>query len=347
MLSTTNSNRPEHYEHRGYEQAVTEKLDAQEALQINQSGTMIGGAPAFQEVLKRIQLVAPTDATVLIEGETGTGKELVARAIHDQSGRSQRSFVKVNCAAIPGTLLESELFGHEKGAFTGAFAPKIGRFELAHKGTLFLDEIGEIPVELQSKLLRALQEQELERLGGTRTINVDVRIIAATNRNLKQMVDDGKFRGDLYYRLHVFPLVVPPLRERRQDIPLLVRRFVQKYAKQMKRTIEEISVDAMAALISYSWPGNIRELQNVIERSVILSPGCVLQLTLPEPLGIGEAARSGQRSSDAAERARIIDALRESGGRVAGAGGAAARLGMRRTTLQSRMKRLNIQRQYH
>lgn len=342
-LSTTNSKWPEHYEHRGYEQATTEKL----ALQINESDTMIGGAQAFQEVLKRIQLVAPTDATVLIEGETGTGKELVARAIHDQSGRSQRSFVKVNCAAIPGTLLESELFGHEKGAFTGAFSQKIGRFELAHKGTLFLDEIGEIPLELQPKLLRALQEQELERLGGTRTINVDVRIIAATNRNLKQMVDDGKFRSDLYYRLHVFPLVVPPLRERRDDIPLLARHFVQKYAKQMKRTIEEISVDAMAELISYSWPGNIRELQNVIERSVILSPGRVLELARPEPLGVGATSTNGRRLSDAAERACIINALRESGGRVAGAGGAAARLGMRRTTLQSRMKRLNIQRQYH
>ena len=252
---------------------ATEKLYLEDEIRFDQNvGTMIGESPAFQAVLRGIQVVAPTDATVLIQGETGTGKELVARALHDLSGRSQRSFIKVNCAAIPATLLESELFGHEKGSFTGAFAQKIGRFELAHQGTLFLDEIGEIPLELQSKLLRAIQEQELERLGGNRTIKVDVRLIAATNRNLKQMVDEGKFRSDLYYRLHVFPLTVPPLRERKEDIPLLIRYFTQKHARRMNRPIESIPSAAIEALTNYEWPGNIRELQNVIERSVILSP---------------------------------------------------------------------------
>jgi formate hydrogenlyase transcriptional activator len=326
---------------------ATEKLYLEDEIRFDQNmGSMIGDSPAFQAVLRGIQVVAPTDATVLIQGETGTGKELVARALHDLSGRSQRSFIKVNCAAIPATLLESELFGHEKGSFTGAFAQKIGRFELAHQGTLFLDEVGEIPLELQSKLLRAIQEQELERLGGNRTIRVDVRFVAATNRNLKQMVDEGKFRSDLYYRLHVFPLTVPPLRERREDIPLLIRYFTQKHAKRMNRLIESIPSAAIEALTHYEWPGNIRELQNVIERSVILSPGRTLQIALPEIAKSAPAAPRSPRVEESAERERILEALQECDGIVAGPQGAAARLGLRRTTLQSRMKKLHIERQY-
>jgi formate hydrogenlyase transcriptional activator len=327
---------------------ATEKLYLEDEIRFDQNvGNMIGESPAFQAVLRGIQVVAPTDATVLIQGETGTGKELVARALHDLSTRSKRSFIKVNCAAIPATLLESELFGHEKGSFTGAFAQKIGRFELAHQGTLFLDEVGEIPLELQSKLLRAIQEQELERIGGNRTIHVDIRFIAATNRNLKEMMDEGMFRSDLYYRLHVFPLTVPPLRERKEDIPLLIRFFTQKYAKQMNRRIDSIPSAAIEALTNYEWPGNIRELQNVIERSVILSPGRVLQIALPEIARSSPPSSRASRLDDSAERERILRALRESDGKVAGPRGAAARLGMRRTTLQSRMKKLNIERQYH
>jgi len=326
---------------------ASEKLYLEDEIRFDQNvGSMIGESAAFQAVLKGIQVVAPTDATVLIEGETGTGKELVARAIHDLSARSKRSFIKVNCAAIPAALLESELFGHEKGSFTGAFAQKIGRFELAHQGTLFLDEIGEIPLELQSKLLRAIQEQELERLGGNRTIRVDVRFVAATNRNLKQMVAEGKFRGDLYYRLHVFPLTMPPLRERKEDIPLLIRYFAQKHAKRMNRPIEEIPAAALEALTEYAWPGNIRELQNVVERSVILSPGRVLQITLPQVAKTAPASAGSPRLEQSAERERILAALQECEGRVAGPRGAAARLGLRRTTLQSRMKKLGIERQY-
>ena len=326
---------------------ATEKLYLEDEIRFDQNpGNMIGESPAFQAVLRGMQVVAPTDATVLIQGETGTGKELIARAIHDLSGRSKRSFIKVNCAAIPATLLESELFGHEKGSFTGAFAQKIGRFELAHQGTLFLDEVGEIPVELQSKLLRAIQEQELERLGGNRTIRVDVRFVAATNRDLKQMVAEGTFRSDLYYRLHVFPLVVPPLRERTEDIPLLIRYFTQKHAKRMNRLIESIPSAAFDALTDYEWPGNIRELQNVIERSVILSPGRVLQVALPEIATSSSSVRRAPRLEEAAERERILQALRESDGRVSGQNGAAARLGLRRTTLQSRMKKLHIEHGY-
>jgi formate hydrogenlyase transcriptional activator len=326
---------------------ATEKLYLEDDIRFDQNlGSMIGEGPAFQAVRRAIQVVAPTDATVLVQGETGTGKELVARAIHDLSTRSKRSFIKVNCAAIPATLLESELFGHEKGSFTGAFAQKIGRFELAHQGTLFLDEVGEIPLELQSKLLRAIQEQELERLGGNRTIKVDVRFVAATNRNLKQMVDEGRFRSDLYYRLHVFPLTVPPLRERKEDIPLLIRFFTQKHAKRMNRPIESIPASAMDALTAYEWPGNIRELQNVIERSVILSPGRTLQVALPEVVKPSLPPPRTPRFEETAERQRILQALAESDGKVSGPAGAAAHLGLRRTTLQSRMKKLNIERQY-
>ena len=312
-------------------------------------GNMVGESPGFEGVLEAIQVVAPTEAAVLIQGETGTGKELVAHAIHDRSSRSKRSFIEVNCAAIPATLLESELFGHEKGAFTGAIAQKMGRFEVAHQGTLFLDEIGEIPLELQPKLLRALQEQEFERLGGNRTIRVDIRIIAATNRNLKQMVDEGRFRSDLYYRLNVFPLTVPPLRERREDIELLTRFFIQRYARKLNRTIEEIPSPALQALTQYDWPGNIRELQNVVERSVILSQGPELRIAMPEinsqlaPVVLVGRVANG---SEDVERARILQALEEAKGQISGPDGAAARLGLKRTTLQSRMQKYKIARQY-
>jgi formate hydrogenlyase transcriptional activator len=327
---------------------ATEKLYLEDEIRLDQNiGNMVGESPAFQALFKSIQIVAPTDATVLVLGETGTGKELVARAIHELSGRRSRSFIKLSCAAIPATLLESELFGHEKGAFTGAVAQKLGRFELAHQGTLFLDEVGEIPLELQSKLLRAIQEQEFERLGGARTIRVDVRLIAATNRDLKAMVDEGKFRSDLYYRLHVFPIHVPPLRERRQDIPLLVRYFTQKYAQRMNRRIESLPSSAIDFLTRYDWPGNIRELQNVIERSVILTQGPVLQLALPDAAAAGGgAAVRGAGLAQVAGRESILRALKESGGKVGGPHGAAARLGLKRTTLQSRMKKLGIRREY-
>jgi DNA-binding NtrC family response regulator len=312
-------------------------------------GNMVGASGGFNSMVKAIQVVAPTDATVLIQGETGTGKELVARAIHDRSSRSKRPFIKVNCAAIPATLLESELFGHEKGAFTGAFAQKLGRFEMAHQGTLFLDEIGEIPLELQPKLLRALQEQELERLGGNRTIRVDVRIIAATNRDLEAMVNENKFRADLYYRLAVFPLSTPPLRDRRDDIPLLIRYFVQKHAQRMGRKIEKISVETLEVLTNYDWPGNIRELQNVIERSIILSNGPELQVAIPvlgrkcASVALGDHTRCDSQTT---ERALILQALKEANGQVGGADGAAARLGFKRTTLQSRMRKYNIARHF-
>jgi DNA-binding NtrC family response regulator len=312
-------------------------------------GSMVGESGGLQGVLRAVRVVAPTDATVLIQGETGTGKELVARAIHDRSSRSKRPFIKVDCAAIPATLLESELFGHEKGAFTGALAQKLGRFELAHEGTLFLDEIGEMPLELQAKLLRAIQDQEFERVGGNRTIRVDVRIVAATNRDLKAMVDENKFRADLYYRLHVFPLSVPPLRERREDISLLTRYFVQKHARQMGRKIESIPTEALEALTNYDWPGNIRELQNVVERSVVLSDGPELHLAMPEfDSKSAPAAPHGRASNawEAGERAQILHALKEAKGIVGGPNGAAARLGLKRTTLQSRMRKCNIARLY-
>lgn len=330
------------------ERLATEKLYLEDEIRLDHNiGNMIGDGPAFQSVLKSVQIVAPTDSTVLILGETGTGKELVARAIHELSSRSKGSFVKVNCAAIPASLLESELFGHEKGSFTGAVAQKIGRFELAHQGTLFLDEIGEMPLELQPKLLRAIQDQEFERVGGNRTIRTDVRFVAATNRDLKVMVDDNRFRGDLYYRLHVFPLTVPPLRDRREDIPLLTRYFVQKHAHRMGRKIESIPTPALEALTIYDWPGNIRELQNVIERSVILSNGPELQVAMPEFHGpSAPVVLHGRASnaSDVAERARILQALKEAKGQVGGPTGAAARLGLKRTTLQSRMRKYNIAR---
>jgi formate hydrogenlyase transcriptional activator len=308
---------------------------------------IVGRSRALNAVLKQVETVAPTDSTVLIYGETGTGKELLARAIHDLSSRRPGTFVKLNCAAIPTGLLESEMFGHEKGAFTGAIAQRIGRFELAHRGTMFMDEVGEIPLELQTKLLRVLQEREFERLGSSRTIRTDARLVAATNRDLSQMVEDREFRADLYYRLNVFPITVPPLRERREDIPLLVRYFVQQYARRMNRKITAIPTVTMHALERYHWPGNIRELQNFIERAVIVSPGSTLdapirELKGPKPSSTAPRAPGGTVTLAAAEREAILRALSESDGRVGGAEGAASKLGMKRTTLQAKMRKLGI-----
>jgi formate hydrogenlyase transcriptional activator len=331
------------------ERLATEKLYLEDEIRLDHNiGNMVGQGPAFQAVVKSVQTVAGTDATVLITGETGTGKELVARAIHELSSRSKGSFVKVNCAAIPASLLESELFGHEKGSFTGALAQKLGRFELAHRGTLFLDEIGEMPLELQPKLLRAIQDQEFERVGGTRTIRTDARLVAATNRDLKAMAAENKFRADLYYRLHVFPLHVPALRDRREDIPLLARYFVQKHARRLGRNVDTIPTSAMEGLTNYDWPGNIRELQNVLERSVILSNGNVLQVAMPEFAGNPAPARmqAAPASKSPGERERILKALEEARGQIGGPDGAAARLGLKRTTLQSRMRRHNISREF-
>jgi formate hydrogenlyase transcriptional activator len=296
----------------------------------------------LKAVLKEVETVAPTDSTVLVYGETGTGKELLARAIHELSSRRQGTFVKLNCAAIPTGLLESEMFGHEKGAFTGAIAQRIGRFELADRGTMFLDEVGEIPLELQTKLLRVLQEREFERLGSSRTIRTDARLVAATNRNLETLVEERQFRADLYYRLNVFPITVPPLRERREDIPLLVRYFVQQFARRMNRRITNIPADAMQALTRYQWPGNIRELQNFIERAVIVSPGPTLQAPVRELKGPKTPSSSSAVTLADAESEAIQRALRESGGRVGGPQGAAAKLGMKRTTLQAKMRKLGI-----
>ncbi len=314
----------------------------------HQFDEIIGRSKALKSILKQIETVAPTDSTVLIYGETGTGKELVARAIHSLSSRLQGTFVKLNCAAIPSGLLESEMFGHEKGAFTGAIAQRIGRFELAHRGSVFMDEVGEIPLELQGKLLRVLQEREFERLGSSRTIRTDARVIAATNRDLEQMVQEHQFRPDLYYRLNVFPISVPPLRDRQEDIPVLVRYFVQQFARQMKKQFTTIPSEAMEALVRYPWPGNIRELQNFIERAAILSPGPVLAVPIPELKRAAVAAngdgdeKTGVSTLQTAEREAILRALKESGGRVSGERGAAAKLGLKRTTLQGKMRKLGI-----
>jgi formate hydrogenlyase transcriptional activator len=304
---------------------------------------IIGSSPALEAVLEQVERVAPTGSTVLIQGETGTGKELIAHAIHKLSSRCGRSFVRLNCAAIPLDLLESELFGHEKGAFTGAIAQKIGRFELADKGTLFLDEVGDIPSALQPKLLRVLQEQEFERLGSNRTHKVDVRMVAATHRDLTDMVNRGEFRSDLYYRLNVFPVLLPPLRERREDIPALVTHFVEILGRRMGREIEHIPAETMAALRSYSWPGNIRELQNLVERAVILSNDGVL----PNPLPTTETERRAEVSLAAttlrdSERTLILQTLETVGWIIGGPKGAAARLGLKRTTLIHKMQKLGI-----
>jgi len=304
---------------------------------------IIGRSAPLQRVLREVEVVAPTDSGVLIQGETGTGKELIAQAIHNRSARRDRPFVKVNCAAIPSGLLESELFGHEKGAFTGAITRKPGRFEMADKGTLFLDEVGDIPLELQAKLLRVLQEHEFERLGSTRTQQVDVRVIAATHRDLKQMVEDGTFRSDLYYRLHVFPLMVPPLRDRREDIPFVVRHFVGKYSQRMNRHIETISARTMEVLTSYAWPGNVRELQNFIERAVILTPGTSLRAPLEELTDVTVQRSQTQLSTlEEMEREHVLRALKESNWVTGGPKGAASKLGMKRTTLAYRIRKLGI-----
>jgi formate hydrogenlyase transcriptional activator len=305
---------------------------------------IVGESPLLRAVLQQVETVAPTDSAVLIQGETGTGKELIARAIHNLSPRRDHTFVKVNCAAIPAGLLESELFGHERGAFTGAIAQRIGRFELAHRGTIFLDEVGDIPLELQPKLLRVLQEQEFERLGSVRSIRVDVRLVAATNRDLDEMVAARTFRSDLYYRLRVFPLTMPALRERQEDIPTLVRYFVQKYARRMNRAVETIPSETLDLLVRYSWPGNIRELENLIERAVIVSPGPVLRVPLGDLKLPSEPAPGEGLTLEAAEREHILKALEATHWVLAGPRGAAARLGMKRTTLQSRMQKLGVTR---
>jgi len=305
---------------------------------------IIGKSPLLEAVLEQVAQVAPTDSSVLIQGETGTGKELIARAIHNLSARCGRPFIKLNCAAIPFDLLESELFGHERGAFTGAIAQKIGRFEMADKGTLFLDEVGDIPAGLQPKLLRVLQEQEFERLGSTRTQQVNIRLVAATNRNLAEMVKRGEFRSDLYYRLNVFPIPLPALRERRDDIPALVEHFVEIYSRRMDRQIAEIPAETMSALTSYAWPGNIRELQNFIERSVILSSGSVLHAPLATLKASAETESLGATTLEDVERDHIRKILEQTRWVVAGPNGAAARLGIKRSTLYFRMQKLGISR---
>jgi formate hydrogenlyase transcriptional activator len=316
---------------------------------------IVGNSRSLRSVLKDVETVASTDATVIIYGETGTGKELIARALHNLSSRKSNAFVKLNCAAIPTGLLESELFGHEKGAFTGAITQRLGRFELAHRGTIFLDEVGEIPLDLQPKLLRVLQEREFERLGSTHTLRTDARLIAATNRDLKAMMEEQKFRSDLYYRVNVFPIEVPPLRERREDIPLLVRHFVQQFSLRNNRLVDTIPSETMDALVCYQWPGNIRELQNVIERAVIISNSTMLNVplatldrcVLPK---VGYAAtkpamaehKSLQDILDETERTEIVRAIEASNGIIAGPAGAAARLQIKRSTLQLRMQKLGI-----
>ena len=341
---------------------LSQKKEAEEALQraerqntyleqeleiTHQFEEIVGESSKLKRVLKQVEDVAETDATVLILGETGTGKELIARAIHRLSNRRDHAFVKSNCSAIPSGLLESELFGHEKGAFTGAIAQKIGRLELAHQGTFFLDEIGDLPPELQPKILRALQEKEFERVGGTRTIPVNVRLLAATNRDLGKMVKNGEFRSDLYYRLHVFPITLPPLRERPDDIPLLVQYFVSNHAKRMGRHIETIPPKTMQTLVKWGWPGNVRELENFIERSVILSSGPALHAPLAE-LQAADTVSSPDKPVDnnleIAEREHILRVLRECKGVIGGADGAAERLGLKRTTLNSKIKKLRISR---
>jgi formate hydrogenlyase transcriptional activator len=326
------------------DQLAREKAYLAEEVHTEHFKEMVAVSAALRETLKKVEVVAPTDSTVLICGETGTGKELIARALHQLSPRRERTFVKLNCAAIPTGLLESELFGHEKGAFTGAVSQKVGRFELAHQGTLFLDEVGEVPLELQPKLLRVLQEQEFERLGGTKTLKVDVRLVAATNRDLARMVSEGRYRNDLYYRLNVFPVTLPPLREQPDGIPSLIRHFTQQFGRRMGKRIDAIPEATMNALVRYPWPGNVRELQNIIERAVILSPGPTLQVPLADLQPVGQEATMAAVTLADAERECILAALRAAGWRVGGPKGAAARLGTTRTTLQNKMRKLGISR---
>jgi formate hydrogenlyase transcriptional activator len=311
------------------------------------SSSLVGSSPKFRAVLDDVDMVAPVDSAVLLRGETGTGKEVIAQAIHNASPRRRNPFVAINCAAIPATLIESELFGHERGAFTGALTPRAGRFQLADRGTLFLDEVGDLPLELQPKLLRALQEQRFERLGGNQTIQVNVRVIAATNQDLWGMVQERKFRADLYYRLNVFPITLPPLRERRADIPLLADHFVRKFAERLGKPVHHIPDEVMTALTNHDWPGNIRELQNFIERAVIMTTGTVLRPRLADliPQPSPSSAATTVRTLADAERAHIVETLRETNGVVGGRSGAAARLGLPRTTLLARMQRLGLMRQ--
>jgi formate hydrogenlyase transcriptional activator len=335
-----------------YEKAIKDRdKEAKQRLYLEeeiraQCGAIVGESPTLKATLQMVSVVAPTDSSVLILGETGTGKELIARAIHDLSARRERAFVKLNCAAIPLGLLESELFGHERGAFTGAIAQKLGRFELANHGTLFLDEVGDIPLELQAKLLRVLQEREFERLGGNRTHKVDVRLIAATHRDLPNMVKQSAFREDLYYRLKVFPISVPPLRQRGEDIPVLVRHFIEHYARRMNKRIDEIPSQTMDALVRYPWPGNVRELQNFIERAVILSPHSVLRAPTSElePFQAHGEVNIPTTLLQEVERDHIVRALEASNWTVGGRNGAAERLGMKRTSLLYRMRKLRISR---
>ena len=325
------------------DKVTREKLYLEEEIKTEYED-IIGESHSLKRVLKQVETVAGTDSTVLILGETGSGKELIARAVHNLSKRRERTFVKLNCAAIPTGLVESELFGHEKGAFTGAIATKIGRFELADHGTLFLDEVGEIPLDLQVKLLRVLQEQEFERLGSTRTLRVNVRLIAATNRELERMVEEGRFRRDLYYRLRVFPIRVPALRERPEDIPMLVHHFAQKFAQRMQKRIETIRCESLTALRQYPWPGNVRELENLIERAVILSQTTDLEVPVSELMSATSTVNRPAVSLEDAERQHILKALQEARWIIGGRSGAAAKLGIKRTTLNSKMKRLGISR---
>ena len=343
---------------------AVEKLYLEEEIRTEFSfDEIIGESAALRRALAQVELAAPASTTVLILGETGTGKEIIARAIHNLSPRRERTFVKVNCAAIPAGLLESELFGHERGAFTGALAQKIGRFEFADRGTLFLDEVGDLPLELQPKLLRVLQEQEFERLGGNRTIRVDVRVVAATNSDLTQLVAEKKFRSDLFYRLNVFPIQIPPLRERPEDVPLLVRYFVQKFSRRLNKTVEYVPAPVMDAMVNYAWPGNVRELENLIERAVLLSPGKELRVPLaefkensapssfaagpsdlPRPIEAVNSSPSSPGTLDDAQRQHIVQVLKQTQWRISGPRGAAAILGIKRTTLQARMRKLGIKR---
>src|SRR5271163_4683694 len=323
------------------EDATLPEATPEDEIRCDRLPSIVGNSAALGRVLDMVRVVAPTNATVLINGETGTGKELIAEAIHRCSNRSKGPFVKVNCAAIPTGLLESEFFGHERGAFTGAVAQKIGRLELADQGTLFLDEVGDIPLELQPKLLRVLQDREFERLGSTRTKKVDIRLIAATNRELDRMIEEKQFRSDLYYRLNVFPIRLPPLRERPEDIPLLVRYFSQKYARRMQKQIERIPAAALRKLARWHWPGNVRELQNLVERAVILTRSSTLAICGPE-LANGSANFAPARARNLDDQDRIVRILKETKGRVGGPKGAAARLGLKRTTLLTRMKKMGI-----